>query len=52
MARRTVVSAAVPGDPAPVSLAGIVLPDALGGAPLDLGAAPPRALLTVIRHRH
>jgi len=52
MTRRTVVSAAVPGDDAPVSLAGIVLPDATGGPPLDLGVEPPRALLTVIRHRH
>lgn len=40
------------GDPTPVSLAGIVLADAAGGPPLDLGAEPPRALLTVIRHRH
>jgi len=52
MARRTVVSGAVPGDANPVSLAGIVLPDATGGPALDLGAEPPRALLTVIRHRH
>ena len=44
--------AAVAADPVPVSLAGIVLPVATGGPPLDLGAAPPKALLTVIRHRH
>jgi len=43
---------AVPGDATPVSLAGIVLPDANGGPSLDLGCEPPRALLTVIRHRH
>jgi len=42
----------VPGDANPVSLAGIVLPDATGGPALDLGAEPRRALLTVIRHRH
>jgi len=42
----------VPGDNNPVSLAGIVLPDATGGQPLDLGAEPFQALLTVIRHRH
>jgi len=52
MAVRTVVSVAMPGDATPVSLAGIVLPDAAGGPPLDLGAGPGRALLTVIRHRH
>jgi len=52
MAKRTVVSTAVPGDDAAVSLAGIVLADANGGPPLDLGAEPPRALLTIIRHRH
>jgi hypothetical protein len=46
------VSAHVPGDTTPVSLAGVVLPDATGGPPLDLGTAPGRALLTVIRHRH
>jgi len=46
------VSAAVAGDTTPVSLAGIVLPDAVGGQPVDLGAGPPKALLTVIRHRH
>ncbi len=40
------------GDDTAVSLAGIVLPDAAGGPPLDLGAEPSRALLTVIRHRH
>jgi len=49
---RTVVSAAVPGDEAPISLAGIVLPDAVSGQALDLGAGPPKALVTVIRHRH
>jgi len=43
---------AVPGDATSVSLAGIVLPDATGGPPLDLGSEPPRALLSVIRHRH
>jgi len=52
MTRRTVVSTAVLGDDAPVSLAGIVLADAMGGPLLDLGARPSRALLTVIRHRH
>lgn len=46
------MSAAVPGDTTPVELAGIVLPDAVSGHPLDLGAAPPKAVLTVIRHRH
>ena len=46
------MSAAVPRDTTPVDLTGIVLPDAVGGQPLDLGAGPPRALLTVIRHRH
>lgn len=46
------MSAVVPGDPASVSLAGIVLPDASSGRLLDLGTEPPRALLTVIRHRH
>jgi hypothetical protein len=42
----------VPADATPVSLAGIVLADATTGQPLDLGAGPARALLTVIRHRH
>jgi len=42
----------VPADATPVSLAGIVLIDATNGHPLDLGAGPARALLTVIRHRH
>jgi hypothetical protein len=42
----------VAGDPTPISLGGIVLPDALGGSPLDLGIEPSRALLAVIRHRH
>ena len=46
------MSAAVPGDTTSVSLAGIVLPDAVNGLPLDLGAGPPKALLTIIRHRH
>lgn len=46
------MSAAVPADPTPVSLAGIVLPEVVGDRPLDLGAEPPRALITVIRHRH
>ena len=52
MAGRTVVSAPVAGDPTPVSLSGIVLPDAVSGQLLDLGAGPPRAVITVIRHRH
>lgn len=52
MSGRTVPSQPVPADPTPVSLAGIVLPDATGGPPIDLGTEPPRALLTVIRHRH
>jgi len=52
MAGRTVLSAAVPGDTSPVSLAGIVLSDAASGLPLDLGTGPEKALLTVIRHRH
>jgi hypothetical protein len=42
----------MPGDPTPISLAGIVLPDATGGPAVDLGAGPARVLLTVIRHRH
>jgi len=42
----------VPGDPTPIPLAGIVLPDARSGRMVDLGAEPPRAVLTVIRHRH
>lgn len=46
------MSAAVPGDATAVDLTGIVLPDAASGQPLDLGAGPPKALLTVIRHRH
>lgn len=46
------MSGAVPGDPTPISLEGIVLPDATTGQPLDLGAGPPRALITIIRHRH
>lgn len=46
------MSLAVPGDPTPISLAGIVLPEVTGGPAIDLGTEPPRALLTVIRHRH
>jgi len=46
------VSPAVPGDTTSVSLAGIVLPDAVNSRPLDLGAGPAKALLTIIRHRH
>ena len=52
MRGRTVVSAPVPCDANPCSLAGIVLPEATTGLPLDLGAGPPRSLLSVIRHRH
>lgn len=36
----------------PVSLSGLVLPDAVTGDPFDLGAEPGRWLLTVIRHRY
>ena len=46
------MSPAVPGDTTPVELTGIVLPDAVSGQPLDLAAGPPKAVLTVIRHRH
>ena len=52
MRGRTVLSAPVACDAKPVSLAGIVLPEATTGLSLDLGAGPPRALLSVIRHRH
>ena len=40
-----------PGPPV-TDLAGIVLPDAAGGDPVDLGQGPLLALLTVIRHRY
>jgi len=39
-------------DPTPTSLSGIVLPDARSGRSVDLGAEPPRAVLSAIRHRH
>ena len=39
------------GDEA-VDLAGIVLPDARTGRPLDLGREPPLAVLVAIRHRY
>jgi hypothetical protein len=35
----------------PVSLQGVVLPDARTGQSVDLGALPGRHLLTAIRHR-
>jgi hypothetical protein len=35
----------------PVSLQGVVLPDARTGRAVDLGALPGRYLLTAIRHR-
>ena len=39
-------------EPPVIHLAGIVLPDATGGEPVDLGRGPRLALLTVIRHRY
>lgn len=36
----------------PISLGGIRLTDAITGDEVDLGREPPRALLTVIRHRY
>ncbi|GAC1546469.1 MAG: hypothetical protein NVS3B12_34970 [Acidimicrobiales bacterium] len=39
-------------DESPVSLAGIALIDATTGDVVDLGQEPPRALLTLIRHRY
>ena len=35
-----------------IDLAGIVLPDIRDGAPVDLGAGPPLAVLSAIRHRY
>ncbi len=46
------MSVVVPGDTTPVDLTGIVLLDAAGGPAVDLGSGPPKAVLTVIRHRH
>jgi len=40
------------GDLTPIPLHGIVLPDVRTGRLVDLGSEPPRALVTVIRHRH
>lgn len=37
---------------ADVDLAGIVLPDARNGTAVDLGAGPPLAILSIIRHRY
>ncbi|GAC1532753.1 MAG: hypothetical protein NVS3B12_11120 [Acidimicrobiales bacterium] len=39
-------------DESPVALAGITLTDATTGDVVDLGQEPPRALLTLIRHRY
>lgn len=39
-------------DAEAIPLDGIVLPDARSGRLVDLGAEPPRALISVIRHRH
>jgi len=39
-------------DPTPTALGGIVLPDSRSGRSVDLGTEPPRAVLSVIRHRH
>lgn len=36
----------------PVDLAGIVLVDARGGAPVDLGAVAGPAVVVVVRHRY
>ena len=36
----------------PISLGGIRLTDVITGDAVDLGLEPPRALLTVIRHRY
>ncbi len=35
-----------------INLGGLVLVDATTGAGVDLGAGPPLAMLTVIRHRY
>lgn len=35
-----------------IDLAGIVLPDARDGASVDLGAGPPLAVVSAIRHRY
>ncbi|HVF13078.1 MAG TPA: hypothetical protein VM942_00695 [Acidimicrobiales bacterium] len=40
------------GDRTSIPLDGIVLPNAVSGGSIDLGAEPPRALLTIIRHRY
>jgi hypothetical protein len=36
----------------PVDLTGLVLPDARGGPPLDLGTLPGPAVVVAIRHRY
>lgn len=36
----------------PIDLTGIVLVDAVSGAEVDLGAGPPLAVLSAIRHRY
>ena len=41
----------MPLEPMDRSLAGVVLPDARTGAPVDLGRLG-RALVTLIRHRY
>ena len=39
-------------DRHPVDVSGIILHDARIGAHIDLGAGPPLAVLTAIRHRY
>jgi len=41
-----------PAAPDPLSLGGIVLADVTTGEPFDLGAGPPLAVVSVIRHRY
>jgi hypothetical protein len=41
-----------PADADPVDLAGLVVPDARTGEPLDLGVTPALGVLVVIRHRY
>ncbi|CAN5635646.1 hypothetical protein BH20ACT2_BH20ACT2_01520 [soil metagenome] len=40
------------GSDPPTALDGVILTDALTGAPVDLGTGPPLAVLSAIRHRY
>ncbi|MDQ3570053.1 MAG: hypothetical protein M3396_05385 [Actinomycetota bacterium] len=42
----------MPSMPEVTELAGIALPDARSGEPVDLGAGPRLALVSLIRHRY